>query len=215
MSNKNIVNSRPANPNIIIRGKPKRIAHIALFSLLCENKPFISLYSMTTPKATARITTIPSRRRYNADASIPYSILPYLKSFLITLYKVLSAEFNMSWDWTAYMVYLLCQGKPITDEELREYVRFMWHDQGIILHDSDEEITSHLNFLGKLGYIDYDGKVIVPKEKLEELASLTCYDSYRYRIKLLDIYISGIEESARNFLRKKGRVDMKLPPPPV
>jgi len=214
MSNKNIENSRPANPNISVKGKPKRRAHIALFSLLCENKPFISLYSMTTPKTTARITIIPSRRRYNADDSIPYSILPYLKSFLIKLYKVLPAEFNMSWDWTGYMVYLLCQGKPITDEEFREYVRFVWQDQGMVIHDSDEEITSHLNFLRNMGYIDYDGKIIVPKKRLEKLAFLTCYDSYRYKIRLLDEYLSRIEESARNFLRKKG-VDMKLPPPPI
>ena len=109
---------------------------------------------------------------------------------------------------TEYMIYKLApvMGKKVGDNrwelyagDLADFIfRVLWKKKGIVLNDSREELEGELRYLSRVGKIKLDGWVVVVEGDLAEKARRIKEDSSRYKIRLLDEYIRGIDEAVES-----------------
>jgi hypothetical protein len=109
---------------------------------------------------------------------------------------------------TEYMIYKLApvRGRKVGDNrwelyagDLADFIfRVLWREKGIVLNDSREQLEGELRYLSRVGKIKLDGWVVIVEGDLAEKARRIEEDSSRYKIRLLDEYIRGIDEAVKS-----------------
>ena len=110
------------------------------------------------------------------------------------------------WTFTSYILWKLHEEafkarrkeQYITLDELSDFIfNTLWRKYHLVLNDSTAELEREIQYLAKLGAVEYDGGRIKVKEKLAEIARAVEASSLNDQLTLYPEYLRRINQAIK------------------